>query len=321
MALPRVGASRLNFNFSASMRTDEAARAIMQQLLVMMNTAVVCVQTGVDPECLHNFRIAVRRQHALLGQLRGVIPQRNKQQLSRGFAWLNEVTGRTRDLDIYLYMLEAHKIKLASAVYDDLALLREFLQHQRQLAHRQLVRQLKSLRYTKLIANWVAYLASPLPVRSKLPHAQRPLSDFANERIWHMLRRVRKQGNAIQADSPPQDLHALRKSCKKLRYLIEFFQSSYPATAIKRLLNVLALLQDVLGEYQDLQVQQAFVVTFQQQAPARTPMMQRTLDAVDLMRDKLEKRKIKLRKSFRRHFSGFMEARQQKIFKQLFKPE
>ncbi|MDA8328495.1 MAG: CHAD domain-containing protein [Betaproteobacteria bacterium] len=310
-------ASNPDLNFTAGMRVDETVRAIMQRLLAMMNANVVGVQAGVDPEFLHNFRIAVRRQHVLLGQIRGVMPQRNRRQLSRGFAWLNELTGRVRDLDVYLCRLEADKTRLGPATCKDLAPLYEFLQHRQQLAHQQLVESLNSRRYIRLIAAWTAYLASPLPVCNRLPDARCSLPSFANRRIWHMLRRVMKQGNAIRAHSPPQDLHALRKSCKKLRYLIEFFQSGYSAIMLKQPLNVLKSLQDVLGEYQDLQVQQAFLVTFRQQAPA-TPVMKNALCAIKLMRRRLEKRKIKVRKSFKQHFAALVETRQQKTFNRLF---
>lgn len=315
--MPPVVAYNPDLNFAASTRADEAVRAIMQQLLAMMNANVVGAQAGVDPEFLHNFRIAVRRQHVLLGQIRGVIPQRNRRQLSHEFAWLNEITGRVRDLDVYLHRLEADKTRLRPAMCKYLTPLYEFLRHRQQLAHQQLVESLNSRRYTRLIAAWAACLASPLPVYNRLSDGRYLLLRFANKRIWRMLRRVMKQGHAIRAHSPPQDLHALRKSCKKLRYLIEFFQSGYPAIMLEQPLNVLKSLQDVLGEYHDLQVQQALLVTFRQQAPP-TPVMKNALCAIKLMRHRLEKRKIKVRKSFKQHFAALVETRQQKTFNQLF---
>lgn len=315
--MPPVVASNPDLNFTASTRADEAVRAIMQRLLGMMNANVTGMHAGADPEFLHNFRIAVRRQHVLLGQLRGVMPQRNRRQLSRGFAWLNEITGRVRDLDVYLHMLEADKNSLGPAMSNDLAPLREFLQHRQQRAHQQLAESLTSRRYTRLIATWTAYLTSPLPAHNRLSDARRPWPSFANRRIGRMLRRVMKQGNAIRAHSPPQDLHALRKSCKKLRYLMEFFQGGYPAIMLEQPLNVLKSLQDVLGEYQDLQVQQAFLVKFRQQA-SPTPVMKNALCAIKLMRHRLEKRKIKVRKLFKQHFAVLAETRQQKTFNQLF---
>jgi CHAD domain-containing protein len=70
-----------------------------------------------------------------------------------------------------------------------------------------------------------------------------------------MYRRVRKEGKSINHDSHPEALHDLRKSCKKLRYLMEFFQSLYPKHEIKGLIKTLKVLLDNLGNFQDLAVQ------------------------------------------------------------------
>ncbi len=70
-----------------------------------------------------------------------------------------------------------------------------------------------------------------------------------------MYRRVRKEGRAISPDSPAEDLHELRKSCKKLRYLLEFFSSLYPKKQVGALIKLLKVLLDNLGKFQDLAVQ------------------------------------------------------------------
>ena len=71
-----------------------------------------------------------------------------------------------------------------------------------------------------------------------------------------MARRVRKEGRAIGPDSPPEEMHELRKSCKKLRYLMEFFQSLYPAVEVRGC-QALKTILDNLGGFQDLAVQAA----------------------------------------------------------------
>ena len=63
------------------------------------------------------------------------------------------------------------------------------------------------------------------------------------------------QGRAITDGSPPEEYHELRKTCKKLRYLVEFFRSLFPRREMGRVITALKLLQDNLGEYQDLYVQ------------------------------------------------------------------
>ena len=56
---------------------------------------------------------------------------------------------------------------------------------------------------------------------------------------------------AITAASPPESLHELRKRCKELRYLLEFFGSLYDPGEHWRAVRELKALQDCLGEFQD----------------------------------------------------------------------
>ena len=315
-----VVSSRLKLELAPEMRAAEAVRVIMRRLMEMMRVNEAGMHVGEDIEFLHNFRIAVRRNRSLLGQIRGVIPQHDRQRFTRGFVWLGEITRSARDLDVYLLNLEDYKKNLVPAVGNELEPLREYILHQQQQAHQQLVNSLKSARYSQLMVAWATFIAAPLSVHSRLPNARLPVLDLANQRIWRMLRRVVRQGKAIQMDSPPQDLHELRKSCKKLRYLIEFFENLYPVGTIKKPIKVLKGLQDVLGEYQDVQMQQAFLSTFKQTCAIDSAGMQSTRMAVDLIMRRLEKHQRKLRKSFKQHFAVFMESQQQKLFKQLFKP-
>ena len=306
----------LSLNLARTMRTDEAVRIIMRHLHDMLRINESGVLAGVDAEFLHDFGITVRRNRSLLRQMDGVIPQRILRRLDSGFAWLSQITRAARDLDVYLIALDAEVHQLAPGTDQDLSALREFYRQRHQLAHKQLVAHLTSARYTQLIAAWSAYLASPLPVRSKLPFARLWLANFADQAVWRALRRALRQGRTIRPDSPPTALHDLRKSCKTLRYLMEFFQSLYPAARIARVIRILKSLQDWLGVYQDTQMQQIFLETFLQQS--KDSMDGRA--ELDTFKHRLDKRQAALRKRLTRKFEAFSERKNQSEFRRLFKP-
>ena len=67
--------------------------------------------------------------------------------------------------------------------------------------------------------------------------------------------RIVKAGKRIDDSSPPQALHELRKQGKELRYLLELFTSLYPAHVTKPMLRTLRALQEMLGRFQDREVQ------------------------------------------------------------------
>ena len=119
-----------------------------------------------------------------------------------------------------------------------------------------MVRGLKSERTGALLRNWSEFLdalvAAPEDDR---PDAARPVADVAGERIGKVYRRMVKMGSAIDPDSPHEALHDLRKKGKELRYLLEFFASLYPPEVVKPMVGTLKGLQDVLGRFQDREVQ------------------------------------------------------------------
>jgi CHAD domain-containing protein len=71
--------------------------------------------------------------------------------------------------------------------------------------------------------------------------------------VRRRYRRLRRAGDPLDENSPPEALHRLRIRGKRLRYSIEFLQSVYGKPAA-RLINRLTDMQDVLGAYQDAQV-------------------------------------------------------------------
>jgi CHAD domain-containing protein len=78
--------------------------------------------------------------------------------------------------------------------------------------------------------------------------------------IYKRYRRIVKKGSKISETTPDEKLHELRIDCKKLRYLLEFFTSLFPENEMKKLVKQLKQLQENLGDFNDLSVQQEFLV-------------------------------------------------------------
>jgi CHAD domain-containing protein len=100
--------------------------------------------------------------------------------------------------------------------------------------------------------DWSAFLNAP-PGGSD---ADRGARELAAERIRYAFRRAQKRGKGLSTDTPAETVHRLRIDCKKLRYLLEFFRNVFEPESIKPLVRSLKRLQDHLGDYNDLEVQQ-----------------------------------------------------------------
>jgi CHAD domain-containing protein len=240
-------------------RAEAATRIILLGLLDTLEANIDGARRNLDPEFLHDLRVATRRTRSALSQIKGVLPPAVVEDFKARFAWLQQVTGPVRDLDVYLLDFPRLKADLPAALRDDLEPLKAWLLAHYDAEQRALAEALASERFVALLRDWRAFLEASagdgVPAEAK--DAATPIKAVADKRIRRMFKRVREEGRAITDASPPGDVHELRKSCKKLRYLMEFFQSLYPTEEIKDLIRQLKLLLDNLGGFQDLAVQAA----------------------------------------------------------------
>lgn len=312
---------KLAVPLDADMRADAAMRKI---LLVLLDTMEINEQgtiENLDTEFLHDFRIAVRRTRSALTQVKGVFPEQSRARFAKKFAWLGDITTPTRDLDVHLLEFNGLKKSLPKALRDDLEPLRQFLTVQQRQEQTKLAGKLKSAAYLRLKDQWRRFLTSPLPKHPGAQDALKPIAEIARRRTWRMYRRVLREGSAITPASPAADLHELRKSCKKLRYLMEFFQSLYPADKIRRLIRELKGLQDNLGEFQDLEVQTHTLEQYAGQMTQDGVMQPGTQIAFDTLQKHLHTSTGRVRNEFESRFKRFSSKPNRLRFKRLFHSE
>ena len=309
--------SKLNYHLDPEGRADATAKQILLSLLNTLEANVEGTKANLDSEFLHDLRVATRRSRSAMGQIKGVFDERDLEPFKQGFAWIGQVTGPSRDMDVYLLKFDDYRASLPEKIKPDLEPFRVFLQEHHAKAYARLVRKLNSPQFRKLMKDWRRWLEEPVPNVSFQPNGVRPIAELADRRIFKIYKRVLKGGKAIQPDSHPESLHDLRKDCKKLRYLMEFFQSLYPKPEIQRLIKLLKMLLDNLGDFQDLQVQAEKIESFgdemlKEGAPARTLM------AMGILVGDLLKRQEQIRQEFGETFNQFMDPDNAQLFQQLF---
>ena len=316
--IPGNYSSKLNLKLDPAMRADRASKVILQRILDIMLQNETGTRAGTDTEFLHDFRVAVRRTRSALTQIKAVFPKRIVDRYKTEFAWLGQITTPSRDLDVYLLNFDEYRDSLPAATQTDIEPLRDFLIRHQKIENRALVKALDSARYRRLTRNWRNFLDQPVNERTTLKNAGRPTLEVACERIWKIYRRAIREGNAINAQSPADTLHELRKTCKKLRYLMEFFQNLYPVARIRRLIRALKALQDNLGNFQDYEVQAMTLKKFSHQMVAEGRVSPDTLLAMGMLIDGLERRQQQAREEFAGWFAEFSLQKNQDRFRKLF---
>jgi CHAD domain-containing protein len=213
---------------------------------------------SIDTEFLHDLRVAVRRTRSILKLVGDVLPNRLAERYAPDFKWLGDLTTPVRDLDVYLLELEAMAARLTSAAPGDLDPFRSFLVKHRAAERRKLVRGLRSKRFHNLLSDWRAELDEVTVDVEGGP----TVAELARRRLRQAYRNAARRGGDIKTDSPSEDVHALRKRCKELRYLLEVFKPVCDNSAHRALLKELKSLQDTLGDFQDGEVQREAVREF-----------------------------------------------------------
>jgi CHAD domain-containing protein len=211
----------------------------------------------VDTEFLHDFRVAVRRTRATLKLGRPALPDELLTRWEPAFKWLGDLTTPVRDLDVYELELPTMGGWLVGADPADLEPFAQHVRRRRTAERRALVRGLRSARYQRLVTDWQQTLAALAAAEPGDEPGRLTAGDLAARGISRAYRKVERGGRAITDESPAADLHALRKRCKELRYALEVFAPVVATAPRKKAVSELKVLQDVLGRFQDSEVQRA----------------------------------------------------------------
>jgi CHAD domain-containing protein len=266
---------KVNVALTPVMPARQALATVLLRLTDTIEANVGFVLRDVDTEFLHDLRVAVRRTRSALKLAGDALPAGLADRFAPEFKWLGDLTTPTRDLDVYLAGFGQLTGRLSAAAPADLEPFRAHLVSQRAVERRKLARGLRSARFTTLMADWRAALdeaVKPPPAsiarRGRRARVSRPdVATLAAERIARAYRRVAKRGAALAAGDPAggppaEEMHALRKRGKELRYLLEFFGSLYEPMALRRAVKDLKGLQDCLGDFQDAHVQREGIKGF-----------------------------------------------------------
>jgi CHAD domain-containing protein len=144
---------------------------------------------------------------------------------------------------------------------------------------------------------------------------KRPILDVAKAVIYKRYRRIAKKGRRINRSTPDEKLHELRIDCKKLRYLLEFFSSLFPKKQMKKLIKQL---QDNLGEFNDLSIQQDFLIDYLNSVKPQTAQAVRLSAAIGGLIVRLATAHQQVRNQFLSAFETFNTPENHKRFKTLF---
>jgi CHAD domain-containing protein len=295
-------------------RAGESVRKILHSLFGTLRSNVDGMIADAHIEFLHDLRVANRRTRSALSQIKAVLPTSVLDAFQPEFKWLGDVTGRCRDLDVALIALDSYRRRPA---FEDGALdpLCDFLKRERHREHGRVCDALQSERFHRLVKGWSIFLETGTQEESRPPLSSVPIIEVANVRILKAYRRMRKRGSGDAVDPPFSLLHRLRIDGKKLRYLLEFFNGLYPPTTVTMFIRELKQLQDILGEFNDTEVQLGLIQEFENHSVSSEETSAATRNLTEAIAD----RQRQLRDEFSKRFELFASEESRKLYRKTFK--
>lgn len=315
---PGSYSSKLALQLDPAMRADEAAKVILRFLLRVIQVNAVHIEKDIDTEFIHDFRVAVRRTRAALGQIRSVFPAETTERFKKDFAFVGQLTNELRDLDVCLLKEEAYQAKVAPVLRKDIEPLFDYLRKKRSEAFQKVLDGLNSERYATILKDWEAFLNTPPQLSPAAVNAAGPAISLARKRIFKKYKSVVKAGNRISESADDRMLHVLRIHCKKLRYLMEFFASLFHPEAINSLIDQLKRLQDNLGDFNDLRVQEEYLLNVSKQLSASRGQTEKIFLAIGSLVGALAEDRKFVRSAFAKTFADFSAPSNRELFENLF---
>lgn len=244
----------------------EGSQIVLKELFRRAIAAGTAIDEESDPEELHRFRVSLRSIRSYLSLMKGVFNKKRQKGLAAELGAPAKTTNRLRDLDVMLIKFEGYKAELNHLSAASLKELQKVLEQERTLEFHKTAAALEEMKALKLIEGYAGQLELSY---FDGPRCERNLKSEVVKRIGSLLKRV-SANRSIHQDKPEDgELHKLRISIKKLRYLLALFS---PILNGESLLKKTKHWQDLLGDYVDLSVEQKLLHSLPSSLEAAQPL-------------------------------------------------
>jgi len=245
---------------------DEPARVAMARLFASLLETMDLNEEGVrhdtDTEFLHDFRVAIRRTRSLLVPARSCLGAEGIAPFEDEFRRLARTTSAVRDLDVFLLELDRLVAGIASEWRDHLDELAPLAIEERDRVRSGLLVALDR-DWVDLRDRWGALLGGIVSGQTPPGGVDNVTAGpFARTNIAAAHQSLIRAGRRVTDESPAEDVHRVRKRAKVLRYQLEAFGSLLEPHELREVTAELRKLQDVLGAFQDHEVQVQIIRDF-----------------------------------------------------------
>lgn len=255
--------------------SEEVLHEMASHFLKINKDKLIKIAKGpkrVDPEAIHDMRIATRRLRALLKTFKKILPTHAK-ETQKELAKFQRILGKKRDLDVfYALILKTLRVKsfpkLAKLIGN---------------SQKKIVSTLESKHYARLIRSLK---------QLKIIKTEQHIFKESKKKVRKKFRIILELAPLIDLNVDDKTLHKLRISVKKLRYTCELFDTFY-GTFIEKAKKI----QDILGKHHDTIVGLSLLRRYRSLFSKKQTMK---------IQNNYERKKKRDKKSFIKIWTGFI---------------
>lgn len=308
-----------NIALVADAPIKQTTREIITTFIEVARQNEVGIIDDYDTEFLHDYRVSLRKVRSVISLFKGVYSPNATIKLKEEFADLMQVTGRLRDLDVYLLDRQNYFNLVPASTHEGLNIMFDSFEKERTESHKMICKALKSKQYNKRIESlWNSIQNGEWKAGSL---AESESHSFACAVILRRYKKVCKIARSIDEHTDDDVVHELRIHCKKLRYLMEFFTPLFSRRKLKSLIKSLKVLQDNLGRFNDYSVQQESLSVFLNDNPIKGADGIKVAESIGALTAMLNLLQQKERNLVMDNFARFDSVEIRTLFDNLFSTE
>ncbi|PHR30247.1 MAG: hypothetical protein COA36_02360 [Desulfotalea sp.] len=297
---------------------SETAARIISAFMLVARANESGVIGDYDTEFLHDYRVSFRKVRSVLSLFKGVYDGEITRQLKSEFSAIMQGTNRLRDLDVYLMEKDHYFTMVPEPSLAGLTLLFAYLANERKKELKKVKKILQSKAYERQVDSLNKLFMDSANL-SLGPKGKLPSKLLASKLVLKRYSQVCRIAGTINRSTRDEVVHELRISCKKLRYLMEFFTPLYDQDGVRQIIKTLKVLQDNLGRFNDYSVQQTFLrqILDHELGSFKGDEMQLT-EAIGALTAMLYSMQKKERTQVVKNFIHFNSEETRLLFKELF---
>ena len=255
-----------------------------------------------DTEYVHRMRVATRRLRSALPLFASCFPANQIQVWEKEIKRITGTLGEARDRDVQLIILnDTLKTLPDPKPVPGIKRLALRIKQERDTLQKRVVKNLDRFISSGVVEEMMESFREVLGKArvEESPDLSETIFDTALKRGMEGMADVLSYDDFVRDPGNVKQLHALRKSTKKLRYTLEFYNSPYNK-GLKTYIDEVKDLQTILGDIHDCDVWIDFLPVFLEDEKRRTldyfghtKAMAKTRKGIEyLLKDRKEKRRV-----------------------------